>query len=643
MGWIHPPLEIANLSDRQDDTQFPSAGDVNGDGFDDIIIGNVVYFGRTYGIETSPSQILPQDNIYNSAIVGDLNDDGFADAIMVDFDGQDVVVRVFYGDIIGLIAAGTFVVEEDIAYVFYSRIQGLGDINGDGFGDVAFSLLHSASLNNACASRVWIHYGSGAGISSTPGVEYHGDGSNCLGSWIDAGDFNGDGYNDLVLSAPWNPEGPLAYRRRGRIFAYHGGPQGLASTADWVMALSLPPEAQFVLGQSLAVGDLNGDGYDDLVTQGGVDAEKDPFVYRDYAFFGGAQGLGSAWLSKDLSDEAGGRQFTTYLGDIDGDGHDDFLRPTLGEFQGVYLGLFDWTNGVFGYELGPEFFWIRWAAAGDLNADGFDDWVGATYSDTPPKLYVFFGRANPAPTADTQSVSLLENTTVDIVLTGADPYGDALHFGIERQPAHGRISGFSESTGELQYIPDFNFAGSDSFEFAVMDPFGGKGTAEVLIEVGRENHAPVFIAPTPTDVVEIYADRELRLIVRAQDDDLDPITYSVTGQPWNARFNAETGATYWTPDNTQLGPHVWTFTATDGTDSVSQTVVLRVLEAVDEEIFDPTPDIGMPDAGDAGSDSPEEPLAGADSGCGCNQSGGPSFMFGCFALVFLARRKKERK
>ncbi len=87
---------------------------------------------------------------------------------------------------------------------------------------------------------------------------------------------------------------------------------------------------------------------------------------------------------------------------------------------------------------------------------------------------------NDPPTATAQSVTLTQATTTPITLTGNDPEGYALSYSVTSQPSNGKLSG---TAPYLTYTSDFNFTGSDSFTFEVMDSEGQTASATVSITV----------------------------------------------------------------------------------------------------------------------------------------------------------------
>ena len=99
---------------------------------------------------------------------------------------------------------------------------------------------------------------------------------------------------------------------------------------------------------------------------------------------------------------------------------------------------------------------------------------------------------NQVPTAHPQSVSLAEDTSRALTLTGSDPEGGALTFQIATNPAHGSLAGTGASR---TYTPAANYNGADGFTFTVRDPSGNTSApAAVSISVSPVNDAPVAVA-----------------------------------------------------------------------------------------------------------------------------------------------------
>ncbi|MFO0625304.1 MAG: FG-GAP-like repeat-containing protein [Polyangiales bacterium] len=200
--------------------------------------------------------------------------------------------------------------------VAYGRaLAAVGDLNGDGFADLAVG----APTRDAAraAGEVDVHLGGPTGLAliptrlaaPTPADATFGD------AVAGAGDLNGDGLADLAVGAP------AAAGRTSRVFVYYGATGGLRATPDVVLA---PATGYTGFGRALAgAGDLDRDGYADLA----VTAPDAPEGGVIYVFRGGATGL-DARTPVVIPNPMRSGPFATQLGshgDIDGDGAPDLL------------------------------------------------------------------------------------------------------------------------------------------------------------------------------------------------------------------------------------------------------------------------------------------------------------------------------
>lgn len=124
------------------------------------------------------------------------------------------------------------------------------------------------------------------------------------------------------------------------------------------------------------------------------------------------------------------------------------------------------------------------------------------------------GAANAAPIADDAAATTDEDTATSIVLGATDADGDALSFAVDSGPSHGVLTGTAPS---LQYAPNANFNGSDSFTFSVGDGNGGTDTAIVSITVLPVNDVPV----AGDDAVSTLYGMPVAVHVLANDSDAD--------------------------------------------------------------------------------------------------------------------------
>ncbi|WP_286255346.1 FG-GAP and VCBS repeat-containing protein [Streptomyces graminofaciens] len=146
--------------------------------------------------------------------------------------------------------------------------QPVADFNGDGYGDVAYSAVGANVGGNNFAGQIVALYGSANGVTSTkrttisqntPGIPDSAETGDCFGQDPAYGDFNGDGYDDLAVSAALEDAG--GDRDTGTVVIVWGSPKGLSGATT----LKDPaPVTHGDWGKSLAAGDFDGDGKQDL-------------------------------------------------------------------------------------------------------------------------------------------------------------------------------------------------------------------------------------------------------------------------------------------------------------------------------------------------------------------------------------------
>ncbi|MBN1657397.1 MAG: FG-GAP repeat protein [Anaerolineae bacterium] len=259
-----------------------------------------------------------------------------------------------------------------------------------------------------------------------------------------AGDLNGDGHGDVAVGAP---KDRLALDKEGVVSVFYGRSQGLPGTPDWQIGSG---QSGSGFGAAVAgAGDVNGDGYDDLLI-GAPEFKYDGNTKGAvYLFLGSSTGLEAEpnWFT--IGDQKDGRYGAAVAGagDVNGDGYDDWLVGApqqscadLGENHGVvYLFL----GGV--EPIDPAPYWeyrgdcpvalagTSVAGAGDVNGDGYDDIAAGAPGYTGDLLregavLLFLGSdTGPGPTPDWHAVGGQEDARMGTSVTGAgDVDGDAL-------------------------------------------------------------------------------------------------------------------------------------------------------------------------------------------------------------------------
>jgi hypothetical protein len=376
-----------------------TAGDVDGDGFGDVVVGHPlaqnsaafegaahVYLGSAQG-----SSLVPDWSYFSGqargfagsavASAGDVNRDGFADLLVgipawdTPADSNAGKVAVFHGGPSGLPLTPTYELVSPTPLddqAFGTAVATAGDVNGDGFADV----LVGANFLDGGFNRgvVYVFHGSASGLGATPARFWFGPpGQNSQFGRIlsSAGDVNGDGFADVILGAPGQA---TPFTSGGAASLYLGTPSGAADVPDTTL-LGTAIGVQLGLSVSLA-GDVNGDGYGDvLIGSPGFNGGAG----RAQVFHGGPTGIVSSETILTPENPPGdgfGRHVAT-LGDLDGDGFADFAigafhAPSFRGRIGVYRGGRSATRYV-GEILSrgdDGFFGSTFGTTGDADGDG---------------------------------------------------------------------------------------------------------------------------------------------------------------------------------------------------------------------------------------------------------------------------------
>ncbi|WP_375470317.1 hypothetical protein [uncultured Nostoc sp.] len=300
-----------------------STGDINGDGIDDLIIGTVsgqsyVVFGGKGGIEaqfnlstlngSNGFAINGGSNPVSSA--GDINSDGIDDLIIgASGDKRGYVVFGSKGGIEAQLNLSTlngsngFAINSINAYQLDSSVSSAGDINGDGIDDLIIAGAPYAEPNSEILGQSYVVFGSKGGFNSqfnlstlngTNGFAINSiiDGSVGLGNSVSsAGDINGDGIDDLIIGAPYaSPNGFSS----GQSYVVFGSKRGFGaqfnlSTLNGSNGFAINGINEFdQSGTSVSsAGDINGDGIDDLIIGAPFASPNGNFSGQSYVLFGG--------------------------------------------------------------------------------------------------------------------------------------------------------------------------------------------------------------------------------------------------------------------------------------------------------------------------------------------------------------------
>ncbi len=436
----------ANQSSAYFGNCVASAGDVNADGYSDVIIGAYgyddgpytdegvafVYHGSATGLSAAPNSILDdadQSNVVfgiSVASAGDVNGDGYGDVIVGASkytDGANTEegrAFVYYGSITGLsVTPNNTPDDADQAGAWFGvSVSSAGDINGDGYGDIVVGAWWFDDGANTNEGRAFVYYGSATGLSASPNRVL--DDANQIGaqygcSVASAGDVNGDGFGDVIVGA-WNYD-DAGNTDEGRAFVYHGSISGLSATPD-----NTPDDADQAVayfGWSVAsAGDVNGDGYGDVIIgayeydDGGNGNEGRAFVYH-----GSATGLSASPNSiPDDADQAGANfgLSVASAGDVNGDGYSDVIIGAYkyndggNTFEGRSFVYYGSSSGISSSpnntpddaDQNLALSACSVASAGDVNGDGYSDVIIGSYNYTDGanasegRAFLYYGNSN---------------------------------------------------------------------------------------------------------------------------------------------------------------------------------------------------------------------------------------------------------
>jgi hypothetical protein len=369
-----------------DYSRLAGACDFNGDGYGDVVF---LTYKRVYvylGGATPDAQLdlelawNPEESHAFLAAAGDFNGDTYGDVVVAD----DSTTYVFLG---GDLPDG----EPDLTIAKGGQVAGLGDVNDDGFDDLA---IGTAPTN--------VYLGgdppdSTADLAIPTTLLVWGGYPHVLAG---AGDMNGDGYDDLAVGNPDYDNPATAGSSDGKVDLYYGG-SPMDAAADWTVVGTVSGGD---LGEAVrSAGDANDDGFHDLLV--GYDN-------KDYLFFGGATPdtlLDLTLVGPTGEDNWGG--IAVGLGDVNGDDIDDVLGGPgyYGNYARLYWGgaaMDSIADLVVTDEIGHELGYAV-SEAGDLNADTYPDW--AIGLPKQPQInrgsaYVYYGGASDDMTRDVMMV-----------------------------------------------------------------------------------------------------------------------------------------------------------------------------------------------------------------------------------------------
>ncbi len=448
-----------------------SAGDVNGDGYDDILIGAYLdddggdNAGQTYlilgkatgwamdtDLSAADASFWGEDSCdysgWSVASAGDVNGDGYDDILIgayLEDDGGYAAGQTYLilGKATGwamdtdLSAADASFWGEDASDESGYSVASAGDVNGDGYDDILIGALYDDD-GGSDAGQTYLILGKATGWAmdtdlSAADASFWGedamDHSGC--SVASAGDVNGDGYDDILIGARDDDDGGSG---AGQTYLILGKATGWAMDTDLSAADASfwGEDAGDYSGFSVAsAGDVNGDGYDDILIGAYNDDDGGTDAGQTYLILGQATGwtmdtdlsaADASFWGEDSGDNSG--YSVASAGDVNGDGYDDILIGARYDEDGgsnagqTYLILGKATGWAMDTDLSAAdaSFWgedagdnsgYSVASAGDVNSDGGADILIGAWGDDDGgtdagQTYLLLGNAIPSAPASPQ-------------------------------------------------------------------------------------------------------------------------------------------------------------------------------------------------------------------------------------------------
>lgn len=409
-----------------------SAGDVNCDGYDDVIVGApgynnpasgfnnagrvMVFYGgkvdsnNRIGIDFENPDWIAYGDSDNSMFgcscssAGDVNGDGIDDIIIGSYGWRGPgegsprgKVYVYYGSSNGLSGTPDWEVEGEKEGALFGCAVAAGDLNGDGFSDIAIGAKEYGTPELNKSGKVYVFYGSGSGPGTTAGWTFVGDvAESQVGSSLATANVNEDYssnciYDDLIIGAPNYDETTQLYYY-GKVYVFYGSQNGLPLQSSWEYRGKWKSHFGISVGKAgRRKNPVDGGVYDSIIV-GAYTAREGGLLQRGKAFiyYGSANGLDSD-NKTDLVGENAEDFFghcVGFAGKINDDDYEDFFVSATGYdtqrgkvyfFYGTETGIntsFSCTlqggkaHSKFGYAV---------ALAGNVDGDCCDDIIIGQY------------------------------------------------------------------------------------------------------------------------------------------------------------------------------------------------------------------------------------------------------------------------
>lgn len=612
------------------------AGDVNGDGYGDVVVGAspayfntlgigqaVLFEGTAAGTTATPAVTLSTGSTtdafgFSVAAAGDVNGDGFDDVLVGAYWADQVFLYLGSGSGLSAVAATKLEGSASSGYFGYT-MAGAGDVNGDGYDDVI--------VGDFTEDEAYIYLGSAAGLAATAATTLDGDGNQDFGYSVSgAGDVNGDGFDDVIVSTTTCDGSEAA------AYVYKGSALGVALT-PFAAILGLDDPGNYCMILAAAAGDINGDGYDDVLAGSMyVDANG-----RVDAYHGSATGISFATTLTGASDQDWFGASLRGAGDVNGDSFADVIVGAPGYagftgrtyvYQGGVFGLATTATTVLDAPAPASFFGQSTSSAGDVNADGYADVIVGSpfYNSSVGQALVFEGFD------DTDWDGDGYNATIDCDDHDAtvNPYGDEVCDSANADEDCDSLADDADASavGQTLLYPDGDGDGYGTFDGVISACDAPPGYA---VEAGDCNDTDGFVHPDADEVCDLL------------DNDCDEVIDGSNATDRGTWYADEDGDGYTDSDSSMDACEAPSGYAAQSSEADCDDTD----EAIHPSAID-TPGDGLDqdcdgaDAVDVEAGDNESPGAATAGGCACATTASPTgWYLGLLALMVGANRRRR--